>query len=732
MFTIAILIMTYTAAATNTDEINIPFQLAKDFIEHTEQPIFLTGKAGTGKTTFLKHIHQHAKKRMAIVAPTGVAAINAGGVTMHSFFQLPFGPYIPVANKGFTETTTIDKHSLFKNIHFNKNKITLLKELELLVIDEISMVRSDTLDAIDTILRHYRKQYNKPFGGVQMLFIGDLFQLPPVVKEEELAILQPHYATPYFFDAKVMQEAPPVYITLTKIYRQKEEKFINLLNKVRNNEVTEADIDTLNDRCDTTLSDNDGIITLTTHNAKADIINQQELQKLKGKEWRYTGEIFGDFSDKALPTDMQMVLKDGAQIMFIKNDVGEERKYYNGMLAKVVQLTKDKIVVAPINGSADIELSKEVWKNIRYTYNVANEAIEEEELGTFTQFPIRLAWAITIHKSQGLTFEKAIVDAGSSFTAGQVYVALSRCTSLDGMVLKTPINRRNIYTDERIITFTNKAASEEALQERLELYKKDFDAKRLLSVFNFEKLSQYLHQVEESFAEGKVVAQEKAGEMLDTISKTLIYISEVAAKFAPKVQQLIIADDTVLLEERVQKAIQFFSEQLYNGCLQPIQHYQEQCKYKKQLKKHQQELQELFDMVKYKGQKIQSITYKQLQWKDSSNINFNVQLIAAEKKSTYETTYELFSSGKSIAEIAAIRNYAVTTIEGHLVKYVANGQIQIEAVVEDNVLTQIIKVLLVKPAAESKEIKDALPENITYSQIKLVQAYLTYKQTKHS
>ena len=423
-------------ATITPDTSNTIFNIAVDLVNQSSRNIFLTGKAGTGKTTFLKYIRDNSSKQMAIVAPTGVAAINAGGVTIHSFFQLPFSPFVP-ESKGFGNNDAIaDKHSLLSRLRLTGEKKKVIQELELLVIDEISMVRCDTLDAIDTVMRHIRQRRFERFGGVQVLFIGDMFQLPPVVPEQEWRILSEFYNSPYFFDSKVILDEPPVYIEFTKIYRQSEERFINLLNQVRNNEMDESGMEILDSRFQPAFrrSKDDGYIILTTHNRKADTTNSEELQKINERTYSYTAKIEGDFSEKAYPPDEQLLLKIGAQVMFIKNDLEKVRRYFNGKIGTVTRIEDDKIFVLCKNETDEIEVKKETWENIRYSVNKTTRQMEEDVLGSFTQYPLRLAWAITIHKSQGLTFEKAIIDAGEAFAPGQVYVALSRCTSLGGMI----------------------------------------------------------------------------------------------------------------------------------------------------------------------------------------------------------------------------------------------------------------------------------------------------------
>ncbi len=484
------------------DSSNHIFQLASLFVNQTGAPIFLTGKAGTGKTTFLKYIRENCFKKMAVVAPTGVAAINAGGVTMHSFFQLPFGPFIPVTRRGWDQDdhqrddgghsgnygnhsglrgdhnsrAAVDQRSLFANIRFNADKRDLLQELDLLVIDEVSMVRADTLDAIDSILRHFRGQPLTPFGGVQVLYIGDLFQLPPVVANEEWELLKEHYPSPFFFDAHALRQTPPFYLELKKIYRQNEAEFIDILNNIRNNQVTPEDLERLHQHYQPGFqaAKEKNYITLTSHNAKASGINQSELQNLPGKLHAFEADLNGDFNDRSFPAEKTLHLKEGAQVMFIKNDKGETRRYFNGKIGAIKKISGDNISVGFPGEADELIVEKETWKNIRYNYNREKDHIEEEELGSFSQYPLRLAWAITIHKSQGLTFRKAIIDAGSSFAPGQVYVALSRLTTIDGLILHSRIHPQSISTDQRVIAFTETALAEGRLRDQLQQEQQSF------------------------------------------------------------------------------------------------------------------------------------------------------------------------------------------------------------------------------------------------------------------
>src|SRR5690606_38154699 len=430
-------------------------QLVLQYIQHTNKNVFLTGKAGTGKTTLLKNILSTTHKNTVVVAPTGIAALNAGGVTIHSFFQLPFSGYVPTEdfqNKPdvlyFETKKTITRH--FK---MNQTKQTLIKNLELLVIDEVSMLRADLLDAMNEMLQFVRKS-NLPFGGVQVLFIGDLWQLPPVVRHADWQVMKQFYSGIYFFNAWIMQQTQPVYIELKKIYRQADARFVSLLNDFRSNTITADNYAILNKQVNTGFDTkkNKGYITLTTHNRKADEINDQELQDLKGEEFVFLPEIIGDFPEKIYPLEPELVLKKGAQVMFVKNDLSHEKRYYNGKIGFVFYVSAHEIEVLIPEDNVKITVEKYEWQNVRYVLNEQTKEIEEEVLGTFVQYPLKLAWAITVHKSQGLTFDKAILDINDVFMSGQAYVALSRLRTLSGLILSKPVAIRQIGADQHILS----------------------------------------------------------------------------------------------------------------------------------------------------------------------------------------------------------------------------------------------------------------------------------------
>ncbi len=544
----------------NIDSSNILFSLALELVNHTSRHIFLTGKAGTGKTTFLKFIRSHSPKQMAIVAPTGVAAINAGGVTIHSFFQLPFSPFIP--GNGSAGSS----HTVLSRLRINSQKRQIIQELELLVIDEISMVRCDTLDAIDLVLRHIRKRPYERFGGVQVLFIGDMFQLPPVAKDQEWNLLSAFYESPYFFDSHVLRDEPPVCIEFEKIYRQTEEKFIRVLNQVRNNELDEEGLELLKQRYQPSYraAKNDGYIILTTHNEKARSTNAQMLQSLNAPLFSYEAEIENEFSENAYPADLNLQLKIGAQVMFIRNDT--ERRFFNGKIGIVTALEKNKIFVHCKDEEEPIEVGKEKWENIRYSLNRQNRQLEEEVLGSFTQYPLRLAWAITIHKSQGLTFEKAIIDAGKAFAPGQVYVALSRCTSLEGMVLHSEIDSRRLLNDERIIRFAKRTSDKEALNRELEVAGKHYRQRILSGLFDFNKPFAICEEISGFLAEQITGFNEEAVSWSEQISSALSRLQTTAAKFQSQLRQYFNESkeefSPVALQERIKAACGYFIKEI--------------------------------------------------------------------------------------------------------------------------------------------------------------------------
>ena len=509
-------------------EHNHELQTAWDFVENTGRSIFLTGKAGTGKTTFLKTIVEKSRKRPIVVAPTGVAAINAGGVTIHSFFQLPFSPYVPGAK-------------VESKFDFGREKRKIIASIDLLIIDEISMVRADLLDAIDTVLRRFRNHY-QPFGGVQLLMIGDLAQLTPVMTPEDERILKPYYDTPYFFGSKALQQIDYVTIQLEHVYRQQDLSFIGILNQVRNGHPTEETMMRLNTRCKPAFipSPEEPYIRLTTHNQLANYYNETELQKLRGRTFQFHAEIKGTFPEYSYPTAETLVLKEGAQVMFIKNDTSGEHLYYNGRIGRVVHVDKQQILVLCEGDAEAIEVEPMEWENTRYTLNEETREIETDIQGTFKQYPLRLAWAITIHKSQGLTFDRAIIDANQSFAPGQVYVALSRCRTLEGLVLATPLEARAIINDSRVDTYIAQQETEAQRSiEQLPTLKQEYERFLLLQLFDFRPLLYQQETMVRIFAEFFYHSHSSLKQLHDRALMDLRQqVIDVAEKWQRRIQSL--------------------------------------------------------------------------------------------------------------------------------------------------------------------------------------------------
>lgn len=707
------------------------FKLASDVVNFTSQNLFLTGKAGTGKTTFLKYIKNNTQKHTAVVAPTGVAAINAGGVTMHSFFQLPFIPYVPTKTNVFGDIKTADKHALIKGVRFNREKIELLSELELLIIDEVSMLRADMLDAIDDLLRYFRRNSRDPFGGVQVLFIGDLFQLPPVVGDDEWALMKNDYKSPFFFSANVIENNPPLFIELKKMYRQNEKQFIQLLNNIRNNNLDDYDFEILNERYNREAMDlSDNVITLTTHNRTADQINAQELAKLDGELISYPGEIKGEFSDKALPTEMNLDLKIGAQIMFIKNDISGERKYFNGKLATIKSLNPNEIVVSLAESHDELTLSKEKWSNIRYNFNKDTNKVEEEELGSFTQYPVRLAWAITIHKSQGLTFDKAIIDAGYSFAAGQVYVALSRCRTIDGVLLLSKIHPESIQSDQRIISFANRENSIDEIEEVLKKEKPKYTAQILLKTFDWRKLIVALENFKQITIEKKIPEKELFESTAQYMIDKATAQQQVADKFCKQLQQILeqVDIDKYLLNERVSKAKAYFAKALHDEIILSIHALQSVLRGKSKVKGYTMDVNELDTICLKKLRQIQKASFGEMTFDvpeievESKSIQINKR--KEEKGDSKAETFMLYKEGKSIEDIAKLRGLVSSTIEGHLSDYIGKGELSIYDFVNEEQISKI------KEAAEKvgfdkfSPIKQLLGESTSYGQIRMVLTHL--------
>ena len=538
-------------------KINKELDLAWNFVTNTNRNIFLTGKAGTGKTTFLHRLKMQSQRRMVVVAPTGVAAINAKGVTIHSFFQMPFGPILP--------DVELNSSTGF-NRKFSKTKINIIKSLDLLIIDEISMVRADLLDGIDKTLRRFKNK-NQVFGGVQLLMIGDLQQLSPVVKENEWRLLSSFYKNAFFFSSQAYKQCKAITIELKHIYRQENPVFIDILNEVRNNKLSSASADELNKRYQPEFIPNkdDGYISLTTHNNKASQTNKQELEKLKGKSKAYKAVIEGNFPEHSYPNKEELKLKVGAQVMFVKNDSSPEKRYFNGKIGKVILLDKDEVVVNCPDDDFNIITKPETWENIKYVVDSDTKAISEDKIGSYTQIPLRLAWSITIHKSQGLTFEKAIIDAEGAFAHGQTYVALSRCKSLEGLVLKNKITANQIISDYNVTSFNEDAEANQPNDEILQKSKRSFQLDLISEVFNFYKFLYPINRILDIYYKNRDSIEGTIEMPLTTVKNGVTNLLKVSTSFNSQLKSigdsLNIPESDSSLQERFVKAVTYFNNQ---------------------------------------------------------------------------------------------------------------------------------------------------------------------------
>ena len=758
----------------STAEETQPAQLAAKFINQTSRHIFLTGKAGTGKTTFLRNLISLTHKNAVIVAPTGIAAINANGVTIHSLFQLPFGTFLPKTATG-SELKEYQHYNTPKSIirHLNMNSVKrrILLDLELLVIDEVSMLRADLLDAIDTVLRYIRKN-NSNFGGVQVFFIGDLHQLPPVVKNEEWNLLSQFYNSAFFFDALALEKNPPVYIELEKIYRQSDETFISLLNNLRNNVVTDQDIALLKtyfkENYKPLLTDN--YITLTTHNHKADTLNRNSLKELPGKSFFYNAVVEKEFAESAFPADKSLELKVGAQVMFIKNDPTGEQRFFNGKIAVVKKLTADSIELLPDGATYSLTVEKYTWKNIRYNTNKTTNEIEEEIIGTFTQFPLKLAWAITVHKSQGLTFDKAIIDIGDAFAPGQIYVALSRLRSLSGLVLTSLISNKGIRQDQNVTYFARTKDQQEDLAVQIKKESDAFLRFSLLQAFNFSNLDNYVFEHVFSYTKDEKRSTKQTHlPWAVKLQQELIASRNHADKFLKQIERLFVVGDTEslnMLLERTTAAENYFIPQL-TAFSESIFSLMEVAKTQKQTKEFLAELVEMEAMFFEQFKKIkkakamlassilgqelskeavlalyrsakreelikQAYTLPNKEELKPGSADFyskakpkKVKEPKEPKEDTKEITLKLFKDGQTIIEIAATRKMSTGTIEGHLAYFVARQELVASELVPSRKLQEITATIVKLKSVKLNEIREHLGKAYGFGEIKIaIAAYL--------
>lgn len=712
-------------------EENTELKLAWEFVEHTEQSIFLTGKAGTGKTTFLKMVKKHSGKRLIVVAPTGVAAINAGGVTIHSFFQLPLSPFVPNA-------------TVRERYNFGKEKRKIIRTLDMLIIDEISMVRSDLLDAIDAVLRRYR-QHDRPFGGVQLLMIGDLQQLTPVVTPADEALLRPYYDTPYFFGSHALQQTPYVTIQLQKVYRQQDETFLNILNHLRENTLSPTDLQVLNERYQPHFQprQEEGYIRLTTHNNKADSYNDMRLEQLSAIAYHYMASIKGTFPEYSYPTSESLVFKVGAQVMFIKNDSSAEHLFYNGKIGHIIYLDDSHIEVLCPGDEHSIVVEKQTWENTTYKINEATKEIEPTVQGTFSQYPLRLAWAITIHKSQGLTFERAIIDAGSSFASGQVYVALSRCKTLEGLVLASPITTEAIINDQGVADYINRQ-DEEARKSIAQLprLKDDYERFQLIELFQFmdiwrteEMLCRLLIEFFHSYS--KLILIHKS-----TVKELQEKVNIIAYKWTTYISQLTIEQihDPQFLE-RVVASANYFKKTLKHYLEDLIEQTLEvKSNNKVAMRRLDNYLTDLREMYLAKKYLLQTVITNGFTTENYLRAKQEALLMALDelsptsqrrskstkkkkekKENTKDITLQLLKSGLTPLQIATERKLTTSTIYTHLGYFVKEGVIDINDFMEQEHIQNIQQVIQKIGVDNGRTaIKALCLPTVTYEEINLM------------
>jgi len=747
-----------------------PSSFTERFINQTNYPVFLTGKAGTGKTTLLKKIIQTTHKQTVIVAPTGIAALNAGGVTIHSFFQLPFSSFIPDFindNIGSESVKFESKSSLTKHFRMNGTRKTLIQNLELLIIDEVSMLRADLLDAIDWMLRNVRKA-NEPFGGVQVLFIGDLLQLPPVVKQEEWQILSKYYKGSFFFNAKVIEEKFPVFIELEKIYRQDDDTFIGFLNSLRNNQLTNDHVLKLNQyvKQEGTF-EKDGFITLTTHNYKADTINQKELQKIDAKSYFFEAEITGEFPSHMYPIDANLEFKKGAQIMFIKNDISSDKQFYNGKMGVIKEISPNEIMVYFKDEKKTIEVSKYEWNNVKYVQNAESGEIEEEVIGTFVQYPIKLAWAITIHKSQGLTFEKAILDVSNVFAPGQAYVAFSRLKSLNGLILTEPLRFNGLSNDETVVHFQKNKLNQEQLDIALKNTSKTYLYALLKETFDWYEMQQVWIKHELEYKTATLKSEKgKLKPWIHHQNQVIASTMEPAKKFVNQVSNILIKEsvDYEFLKERIDAAYSYFFKQfdnVYYAVFKQIYLLKNQKKTLQLVK----ELEELSDsllqvilQLKRVKSYIESVCLgleisKERIWNEEvkhykiakialikqegrESVSFfdepdlededEIEEVEKSKKenkvSTYEQTLELFEHGKTVKEIAKLRQLTTNTIHNHLAKLIKDEKLDLNQVLSEERILELKGYFEGYDEESLTPLKEKLGDKVTWDELKLYRA----------
>lgn len=709
--------------------INRELNKAWELVEETSTNVFLTGRAGTGKTTFLRNLRASSAKRMVVLAPTGVAAINANGSTIHSFFQLPFAPFVP--GKGFVG----DGKKFFS---INRQKKRLISSLSLLVIDEISMVRPDTLDAIDHTLRRLRNS-SRPFGGVQLLLIGDLRQLPPVVRQDEWELIKDYYPTPYFFESHALKSAGYRTVELSVVYRQSDRYFLDILNKIRDGKATSETLSALNRRYLPNFQpdDNEGYIRLVTHNYQASSINRSKLDALSGHLYEYEADIKGEFPESSYPAEKTLELREGAQVMFIKNDTGANRRYYNGLIGTVTDLSEEKIIVTPHDGNPPIEVGKAEWENTRYAIDSSTDNVTQETIGTFSQFPLQLAWAITIHKSQGLTFDKAIIDSSRSFAPGQTYVALSRCRSLEGLVLGSPVPPQAIIVDKEVNHFIENCENNRLDEDRIEILKQEYVYRLLCELFDFTTIrnafNEFSRYVREFIVPQYPQTDSEIREWEMIIDNKLVDIGrKFTASYSCEAVARQLSEENSPLASRIKNGCNYFIETLEElpQFLSSLPKDIDNSDYASRLNNTYDALKYLIDiklsMLRYiafsdfnirtyhDAMAHATISTEQHESSNKKQFSKSVKSPTTKKKpkgySTFETL-RLWEEGKDIPQIAKERDLAVGTIVKHVIDLINLEKIKPEDVVDLNDMEKIRQLTEAHPEAMWNEIYELFNES---------------------